>query len=304
MEDIRKLTLIPGHRPVLWLDIAEEGSKQDAKIFKAEKKILSAAVTGYADLIINWDASLPQSPYHFDDLNEPQKSAVKKRKEVVIDYYEHPPIRLKRYIRHLRYRHKQTVCPYCGHRVKPDTLDHFIPKNHWAEYSLLPQNLVPQCSTCASIKGSDYAVKDGVVCRYIHPYFFSYLSAVKFNVVINFVGRRVPDFSISFIVPKAFTQKIRNRIRTHLDELNVEKRMKLWCYDSFLSWRTLLKHNDFDLRQSLQARVDENAHRKAYDWETAFYLAILKNQDLIDYLHSYRPQKSAVTLPETEEEAL
>ncbi|QGY29330.1 HNH endonuclease signature motif containing protein [Pantoea cypripedii] len=304
MEDIRKLTFIRRHRSALWLNIAEKGAKQHAAIFKVEKPLLSGVIAGYADLIINWDAALPQSKYHFEHLTEPAKSAVEKRRDVVIDYYEHPPLRLKKYIRHLRLKHKQTVCPYCGFRVKPETLDHFIPKTGWAEYSLLPQNLVPQCSTCASIKGPHYAVKDGVRCRYIHPYFFSFLSAVKFKVAIDFDGGRMPDFKISFTVPPSFSKTIKSRIRTHLDELDVAERMKLWCNESFLSWQTLLKNNYFDLRQSLQARLDENASRKAHDWETAFYMAILNNHELINYLHAFRPPQPVAITPATAEETL
>ncbi|SGZ08097.1 HNH nuclease [Moritella viscosa] len=60
-------------------------------------------------------------------------------------------------------------CPFCGGIGIPKNLDHFLPKAHFPQYSLLPLNLVPSCETCnMGEKGVAYAA-----CaeeQFIHPY--------------------------------------------------------------------------------------------------------------------------------------
>ncbi|MCM2459177.1 HNH endonuclease [Pseudomonas sp. CG7] len=39
-------------------------------------------------------------------------------------------------------------CPFCGGIGTPRNLDHFLPKSHFPQYSVLPANLVPSCRDC------------------------------------------------------------------------------------------------------------------------------------------------------------
>lgn len=39
-------------------------------------------------------------------------------------------------------------CPYCGGIGRPRNLDHFLPKAHYPQFSVLPVNLVPSCRDC------------------------------------------------------------------------------------------------------------------------------------------------------------
>lgn len=61
-------------------------------------------------------------------------------------------------------------CAMCGSHHN-GTLDHFLPKQEYPEFSILPSNLVPACSLCNSgskggkIKGSTAQE------RFLHPYF-------------------------------------------------------------------------------------------------------------------------------------
>jgi 5-methylcytosine-specific restriction endonuclease McrA len=61
-------------------------------------------------------------------------------------------------------------CPMCG-SPSIGTLDHYLPKEDYPEFSVLPSNLLPACSLCNSgAKGRTYK---GALSgeRFIHPYF-------------------------------------------------------------------------------------------------------------------------------------
>ena len=60
-------------------------------------------------------------------------------------------------------------CPFCGGIGVPNNLDHFLPKIHFPQYSLLPWNLVPSCEKCnMGEKGQAYA--SCAEEQFIHPY--------------------------------------------------------------------------------------------------------------------------------------
>lgn len=60
-------------------------------------------------------------------------------------------------------------CPFCGGIGTPANLDHFLPKEHFPEFSVLPFNLVPACRDCnMGAKGARYATDE--LEQAIHPY--------------------------------------------------------------------------------------------------------------------------------------
>lgn len=82
--------------------------------------------------------------------------------------YERPPVALKSYLKNLRYG-LNGACPMCG-RDNLGTLDHYLSKANYPEFSLFSKNLIPACSRCntqrqTSVKG----VAPGE--RALHPYF-------------------------------------------------------------------------------------------------------------------------------------
>jgi hypothetical protein len=60
-------------------------------------------------------------------------------------------------------------CPFCGGIGSPRNLDHFLPKTHFPQFSILPVNLVPSCLDCnLGEKGSKYSAlpQDQVIQPY------------------------------------------------------------------------------------------------------------------------------------------
>lgn len=59
-------------------------------------------------------------------------------------------------------------CPYCGGIGRPQSLDHYLPKAHYPQHSVNPQNLIPACRDCNTGKSNDLATVANR--QYIHPY--------------------------------------------------------------------------------------------------------------------------------------
>lgn len=59
-------------------------------------------------------------------------------------------------------------CPFCGGIGVPKTLDHYLPKAHFPQYSILPVNLIPCCRDCNTEKSTDIANNQGE--QVLHPY--------------------------------------------------------------------------------------------------------------------------------------
>src|SRR5690606_10227146 len=65
------------------------------------------------------------------------------------------------------------ACPVCG-RSAVGTIDHYLPKSLYQEFSFFSCNLVPACDRCNNKRGN--SARGSVVGeRPIHPYFDSFL---------------------------------------------------------------------------------------------------------------------------------
>ena len=112
------------------------------------------------------------------------------------------------------------VCPSCGHRTAA-TLDHYLPRSHFPEFSVFPLNLVPACYECNQIKETNY--RDNGVAIYLHAY-FDYVSErhqflfAKVDVIDGVITAR-------FYVrpPDSVDAVLQERIKTHFKRLELAK---------------------------------------------------------------------------------
>lgn len=63
---------------------------------------------------------------------------------------------------------RNNVCPFCNYG-RVETLDHFLPKNHYPVFSVHPRNLVGCCDRCNRLKGQIIPTRKEDV--FVHPYF-------------------------------------------------------------------------------------------------------------------------------------
>lgn len=60
-------------------------------------------------------------------------------------------------------------CPFCGGIGSPRNLDHFLPKAHYPQFSILPRNLVPSCRDC-NMDGKGHGFAESAGDQIIQPY--------------------------------------------------------------------------------------------------------------------------------------
>ncbi|MEZ8448970.1 hypothetical protein AB6C93_24405 [Vibrio splendidus] len=218
------------------------------------------------------------------------KSEFQKSSEALKDFYNKPPVDLKKELLKRRNEHGLNECPFCGNPVSPNTLDHFIPKNDWPEFSIFPNNLIPQCRDCAPIKGDDYFDDSEKLAIFHSPMYHKALSEVKFSIVVDFDQ----DTKLIKITPKIWlTDDINScaisvkRLKLHFRGLQVNRRMIGYSHRMIRHWKSLLKENNFDISDALLTRINERTpDDRAKNWETALYSGILNNREFVNYLES------------------
>lgn len=119
--------------------------------------------------------------------------------------------------------HIQSSCPYCG-LSSPDTIDHYIPKTEFPEYSILPINLIPSCGTCNNLKKSKW--REGINRKYLNFYFDSFIKQKFLYAYITFdaINRSYPNVSYRLEKPNLISEKEFKIVKSHYEKLNLFKR--------------------------------------------------------------------------------
>lgn len=123
------------------------------------------------------------------------------------------------------YEECRGICPFCG-AGKLEEVDHYIPKEHYPEFTLFPLNLIPICNKCNKRKSDKFA--DGNNGRMFINFYTDDMESVDFlSVDITFNStdvkkstriKYVADFSK---IADAYLQRI---VKHHYKELNLIKR--------------------------------------------------------------------------------
>ena len=179
--------------------------------------------------------------------------------------------------------HDLTVCPACGELGRPNTLDHYLPKNLYPHFCVTPVNLFPMCDACQLAKG--VKVGDAQTPRFfIHPYFDAFVAEQVLRLEI-YPPFDAPSFALRIVddldPPEA------RLVRTHIRELEIERR-----YSSFFrnQHRRLLRLVGAmrvagqDVQQTLTTFKLGVTEPSLNAWEHVFYASVINNPDLIDYL--------------------
>ena len=110
-------------------------------------------------------------------------------------------------------------CPYCGINTA-DTLDHYLPKELFPEFSVNAANLIPCCGRCNLLKGVDSPTAS---TRVLHPRLdLVDVQLVSCEIVVS-GGLPIPVFAVD---PSAASAAgIASECLHHLDVLDLEKRL-------------------------------------------------------------------------------
>ena len=266
-----------------WVESVNGCKKKNINEFNSLKPRVVTAYQIYDTLISDFEKSLPPGIFSSN------WGVVSPGKALMIDYYEKPPIDLAALISARRRGHGLNECPYCGNPKSPDTLDHFIPKDLWSEFSIYPDNLVPQCRECAPIKGEKYYSIEKQSAMYIHPIFFDLISRVGFKIIVNFEGERF-SYDVRCVITSNVTTEEKNRIQLHLKSLDVKDRILNYCAKTTSHWLRIQKKSTNDIKESFEMRIRENGGRTHDNWKVALYKGYLDNESVLVHFNSLCPE--------------
>lgn len=184
----------------------------------------------------------------------------------------------------LRLRTHQ-FCPACGEDGTPNTLDHYLPKQTYPEFSITAWNLFPMCDICQGEKGTK-TVNAANERLFLHPYFDQFMDAQVLELQIG-TPYNAPT-SISVAPHNALAAAESALVGRHLDELNIAKRFNHFFKSEYLRLLRLVRDiraDDMDVTAML-GYFRRNARDKSINsWGHVFYTAVLSNSALMDYLH-------------------
>ncbi|WP_439890041.1 HNH endonuclease [Ralstonia sp. 25C] len=120
-------------------------------------------------------------------------------------------------------------CPLCG-LSESSTLDHYLPKERYPEFSIFPTNLVPSCTVCNTRK-SDRILQAGTDVRmFLHPCFDAIPDAT-FLAVRARIEADALILSYRLTRPEGMAMRTFRHLQSHFAELDLAdryRRMGLW----------------------------------------------------------------------------
>lgn len=120
-------------------------------------------------------------------------------------------------------------CPFCGGIGQPFTLDHYLPKANYPQFSVLPMNLVPSCRDCNTGKGTGVALISGQ--QVLHPYFEEDCFYLEKWVTARIIHS--DPITIEFYVdpPNTWSSNFKERATAHFNSFDLASRFGVQVVD-------------------------------------------------------------------------
>lgn len=184
-----------------------------------------------------------------------------------------------------------TFCPFCSEAGTPNTLDHFLPKEKYPEFSILSKNLVRACDICqgADAKGSKVFNNEGERL-FLHPYFDIPEDIEMFKVTIIPPFDKGTNYTIE--ASDFISGELKQLTQRHLEELKIDTRFRVFFSKEYPRKRNLIikmlgKKPTKDittLKDIIQDFYESEKEISINYWDTILYKAFLDNDELLDYL--------------------
>lgn len=116
-------------------------------------------------------------------------------------------------------------CPFCG-ISESSTLDHYLPKEQYPEFSVFPENLVPSCAVCNTRK-RDRVLDEGAEVRlFLHPCFDA-IPDLAFLTVRTRMEEDALVLSYRLTRPAGITVRTFQHLQSHFRLLGLADRYRL-----------------------------------------------------------------------------
>lgn len=192
----------------------------------------------------------------------------------------HQPI-----LKSLRARTLQ-ICPACGEDGTPNTLDHYLPKDRYPEFSITAANLSPMCDICQGAK----LVKTITMANeriFLHPYYDDFLDTQV--IELEFVKPLEAPPSITLRPSTALNALQAALVSRHLNELGVIRRYNHFFRDEYMRLLRLtsdMRQRGQNLRDQLESFRNMASYKSVNSWGHVFYAGVIADNDLMAYLET------------------
>ncbi len=176
------------------------------------------------------------------------------------------------------------LCPTCGEDGTPNTLDHYLPKKDYPEFSVTAANLFPMCDICQGKKNSD-TLNDEGKRLFIHPYFDHFLD--RQLVVLDIDGPFEAPSSFSLAPPEDLPPDVQALVTRHLGHLHIEARYAHYFRERYLHLlRSIrqIRSRDMAVLPLIEIFRGMELNKSVNAWGHVFYDGVLRNADLLAYL--------------------
>lgn len=187
--------------------------------------------------------------------------------------------------------HGLDFCPACGEDGFPRTLDHYLPKERFPEFSLLSRNLSPMCDMCQGAKLAKVLTANAEKL-FLHPYYDNLRDTPVLTAQI------LPPYNSGTttrigIRDDVHPISLRQLCIRHCEEMEIPARYQVFFRTQYLRLRRLLidRRNGDNLPIAELTDIIEIFRRlfilkSCNSWNYVFYTSVLENPDLLHFLAS------------------
>ena len=115
-------------------------------------------------------------------------------------------------------------CPFCSIN-DTSTLDHYLPKETYPEFSIFSKNLVPCCAHCNTNKGTKLLEQDGDVRLFLHPY-FDRVPETRFLVASVVIREDTLGLTYRIVRADGVNRDVFRRLKSHFVNLKLDDRYR------------------------------------------------------------------------------
>ncbi len=155
------------------------------------------------------------------------------------------------------------TCPFCS-IGEPSALDHYLPKERYAQYAVYPLNLIPACAKCNSHKRTLVLIKGTSVRCFLHPYIDAVPAVPFLSVQVDVVPDAI-DLRYRVEPVHGLTARQAMQLQEHFDVLELADRYRRNALQSLHSLVLPLRrwygtsHDAAKVSEELRRGADDNA---------------------------------------------
>jgi 5-methylcytosine-specific restriction endonuclease McrA len=175
-------------------------------------------------------------------------------------------------------------CQYCG-ISSPASIDHYLPKSRFPEFSVFPLNLLPCCGECNRIK-ADVFLEEGER-QVIHFYFDPLPTDRYLNVRIDYLDD-TPIAVYHLTKTSGISEKMFRLIEAHYDRLNLFRRLQESSVEVFSETRASMLSKQIPSIATVKELLIEKAQFLAAYYSNNYWQAVLYEAvaNEVKFLHS------------------